>query len=61
MKQNTADKQIVEILHKKIILLFSVLFQTQKTPKKEIEQAMRNLQDYLERNDQYDNMERIKG
>lgn len=27
MKQNTTDKQIVEILHKKIILLyFSVLF-----------------------------------
>ena len=35
----------------KFIILHHFIKKTQKTPKKEIEQAMRNLQDYLERND----------
>lgn len=35
----------------KFIILHHFIKKTQKTPKKEIKQAMRNLQDYLERND----------
>ena len=35
---------------KKFIILHHFIKKTQKTPKREIEQAKRNLQDYLERN-----------
>ena len=35
----------------KFIILHHFIKKTQKTPKREIEQAKRNLQDYLERND----------
>lgn len=34
----------------KFIILHHFIKKTQKTPKREIEQAKRNLQDYLERN-----------
>ena len=35
----------------KFIILHYFIKKTQKTPKREIEQAKRNLQDYLERNE----------
>lgn len=35
----------------KFIILHHFIKKTQKTPKREIEQVKRNLQDYLERND----------
>lgn len=44
----------------KFIILHHFIKKTKKTPKREMEQAKRNLQDYLERKDDYAYMERIK-
>lgn len=44
----------------KFVILHHFVKKTRKTPKREIEQAKRNLQDYLERNESYVHMERIE-
>ena len=44
----------------KFVILHHFVKKTRKTPKREIEQAKRNLQDYLERNTSYAHMERTE-
>lgn len=44
----------------KFIILHHFVKKTQKTPKKEIEKAKRNLKDFMERSEYHEHMERIE-